>query len=154
VPGNIGDDAAKQAVLAFALMYAACGMRVFPVTADKKPLIKWKEGASADPAAIEAMWRRWPYADIAWALPAGVVVLDIDVKHGLNGYRDFVRLTGSSAFGAETPMTTMPSGGLQLFYAGSKTYKNAAPAIPGTGLDTRAEGGLVVLPGPATGGRG
>ncbi len=38
-----------------------------------------------------------------------------------------------------------PSGGLQLFYAASKPYKNVV-AIGGGGIDVRALGGYVVLP--------
>ena len=39
---------------------------------------------------------------------------------------------------------------MQLFYAASKPYKNAV-AIDGTGIDTRTEGGYVVLPLPGNG---
>jgi hypothetical protein len=49
-----------------------------------------------------------------------------------------------------TPQSTTPSGGMQVFYAASKPYKNAV-AIGGTGIDTRAEGGYVVLPLPGNG---
>jgi hypothetical protein len=39
---------------------------------------------------------------------------------------------------------------MQLFYAATKAYKNQV-AIAGTGIDTRAEGGYVVLPLPGNG---
>ena len=40
-----------------------------------------------------------------------------------------------------------PSGGRHVVFKASKPYKNLAPAIAGTGIDTRTEGGYVVLPG-------
>ena len=50
------DDEGQQLVLNEALRYAAAGMRIFPVNADKRPLVAalaFKD-ASSDPAVIEA----------------------------------------------------------------------------------------------------
>ena len=74
-----------------------------------------------------------------------MVVVDIDMKHGKNGYVDFKDRAGCDPQDVVTPMATTPSGGLHLFYAATKPYKNAV-AIDGTGIDIRAEGGYVVLP--------
>jgi hypothetical protein len=71
-------------------------------------------------------------------------------EHGKDGYRDFSDRAGCDPHEILTPMATTPSGGLQLFYAASKPYKNAV-AIGGTGIDIRTEGGYVVLPGPGNG---
>ena len=49
--------------------------------------------------------------------------------------------------GVLTPQATTPSGGMQLFFAATKPYKNPV-AIGGTGIDTRTVGGYVVLPLP------
>jgi Bifunctional DNA primase/polymerase, N-terminal len=122
-----------------------------PVSAAKKPLVAhWKVDATTDPVTIEAWLRKWLYVDFAWALPPGVVVVDIDIKHGKNGYSDFRRLTGCDSQDVATAAASTPSGGMQLFYAATKPYKNAV-AIAGTGIDTRAEGGYVVLPGEGNG---
>jgi hypothetical protein len=134
-----------------ALAYAALGLRTFPVTARKIPLIKWRDGATTDSATIETWWRRWPHAEPGWALPAGVVVIDIDIKTGKNGYNDFARLEGCDPRAIEAPSTSTPSGGLQVFYRALKPYANRAPIAPGLGIDSRAEGGLVVLPGASNG---
>ena len=137
--------------LAWALRYAAAGLLIFPVNANKKPLTTHGfKDATSDPATIEAWLQKWPHCEFAWAVPAGVVVVDVDVKHGKNGYRDFERLAGCDPRDVPTPQATTPSGGLQLFYAASKPYKNAV-AIDRTGIDTRAEGGYVVLPLPGNG---
>jgi putative DNA primase/helicase len=134
-----------------ALIYAEHGLRIFPCRADKTPLtIHGFKDASTDPAQIRAWWRRWPFADPALAVAATVVVVDIDVKGDRNGYRDFERLAGRDPRGIDAPMASTPSGGMQIFYAAAKPYRNRV-AIAGTGLDTRSEGGYVVLPAPGNG---
>ncbi len=81
--------------LAWALRYAAAGLLIFPVNANKKPLTTHGfKDATSDPAAIEAWRRKWPHCEFGWAVPAGVVVVDVDIKHGKNGYADFKRLAG------------------------------------------------------------
>ena len=128
------------------LRYAVAGLRIFPVTAAKNPLTAHGfKDATTDPAQIEVWCEKWPHCEFGWAVPAHVVVIDVDVKHGKCGYDDFKRLAGCSVQDVPTPMATTPSGGAQLFYAASKPYKNAV-AIAGTGIDTRSEGGYVVLP--------
>ena len=102
------------------------------------------------PIAIEAWRRKWPHCDFGWALPADIVVVDIDVKRGKNGFKDFSASPASTRAISLTPSASTPSGGLQLFYRATKAYKNAV-AIGGTGIDTRTEGGYVVLPGPGNG---
>jgi Bifunctional DNA primase/polymerase, N-terminal len=77
--------------LAWPLAYAACGLSILPVKADKTPLTPHGlRDATRDPTVIEDWLQRWPCADLAWALPASAVA----VKHGKNGYRDFERLDG------------------------------------------------------------
>jgi hypothetical protein len=129
------------------LAYIDYGLRLFPVRADKTPLVDhWPEAATCSRLAIEAWRQRWPFADPAWALPATVVVVDIDVKGGKDGYRDFERLAGCDPRSVATAASSTPSGGMQLFYdAAGRLYGNRV-AIGGTGLDTRSAGGYVVLP--------
>ena len=45
--------------------------------------------APTDGATIRKWWDATPYADPAWAVPADIVVVDLDCKHGANGLRDF-----------------------------------------------------------------
>jgi hypothetical protein len=139
--------------LAWALAYAAVGLRIFPVKADKTPLVAGGlKSATRDSTVIADWWRHWSHADTAWAVPSSVVVADIDVKHGKNGYSDFERLDGCNAHDIVTPSTSTPSGGMQLLYAAAKPYRNRV-GIERTGIDVRAEGGYVVLPGHENGRR-
>jgi hypothetical protein len=136
------------------MAYIDYGLRIFPVRADKTPLVDhWPETATCSRLAIEAWRQRWPFADPAWALPAIVVVVDIDVKHGKDGYRDFERLAECDPRKVATAASSTPSGGMQIFYdAAGRLYGNRV-AIGGTGLDTRSAGGYCVLPDGAGNGR-
>ncbi|HEY4808728.1 MAG TPA: bifunctional DNA primase/polymerase [Roseiarcus sp.] len=139
--------------VSWALAYARHDLNIFPCAPNKQPLTaNGFKDATYNLAVIEDWWRRWPHADPAWALPSTVVVVDIDIKNGRNGYRDFERLNGCDPHAVETPTASTPSGGLQLFFAASRPYRNRV-AIDGTGLDTRTTGGYCVLPGPDNGRR-
>jgi hypothetical protein len=137
--------------LAWAQAYVEYGLTIFPVKADKTPLVAGGlKSATRDPTVIEGWWRRWSNADPAWAVPSSVAAADIDVKHGKNGYRDFERLDGRDARDIMTPSTSTPSGGMHLLYAAANPYRNRV-AIEGTGIDVRAAGGYIVLPGHKNG---
>jgi putative DNA primase/helicase len=139
--------------LAWAQAYAAHGLPIFPCRADKTPLTPHGlKDATRDPTVIEDWLQRWPFADLAWALPATVVAVDIDVKPGRNGYQSFKLLEGRDPRDILTPSASTPSGGMHLLYAAPKPYRNRV-AIEGTGIDLRAEGGYVVLPGHNNGRR-
>lgn len=56
-------------VLDSARAFARAGFPVFPCSHDKRPLVKWKEAATTDDAAICQWWRDWPGAMIG--LPTG-----------------------------------------------------------------------------------
>jgi Bifunctional DNA primase/polymerase, N-terminal len=145
-----GDDR-KQDSLAEALRYADAGLRILPVNANKQPLTQHGfKDASSDPVVIEAWWLKWQFADPALAVPVGMVVVDLDTKNHKNGFVDFKDRAGCEPHDVMTPMATTPSGGLHIFFAATKSYKNAV-AIGGTGIDIRAEGGYVVLPAMGNG---
>lgn len=66
-----------------ALAYAAAGLEVFPLKADKTPYTEhgMKE-ATRDPAKIRSWWSRWPEALIGSRVAPEYVVLDLDARHG------------------------------------------------------------------------
>jgi Bifunctional DNA primase/polymerase, N-terminal len=129
------------------LRYLAAGMAIFPVNARGAPMTAHGvKDASSDPVVIEAWLQRWPHCEFGWALPADMVVVDLDEKHGKHGLRDFREREGCDPHDVMTPRASTPSGGMHIVFKASKPYKNLAPAIPGTGVDTRTAGGYVVLP--------
>ena len=86
----------SDAAVDWALAYAAASMAVFPVKADKKPLtIHGFRDAVVDETQIRAWWRMNPHADIGWAVPAEVVVVDLDNKSGGDGFKDFMAREGA-----------------------------------------------------------
>lgn|GEM_PF-3302902 len=67
-----------------AVAYAAAGWEIFPGNPrTKAPLVEHGAlDATADPATVTAWWTRWPDALICHRLPTGVVLVDVDVRHG------------------------------------------------------------------------
>jgi putative DNA primase/helicase len=98
--------------------------------------------------------RQFPNAQIGLATGAasGVVVVDLDVKAGVDGIANFKHLTGARRMPA-TPTAATPTSGRHLFYQmpPGVTVKNSASQLA-AGVDVRGCGGYVVLP-PARGRR-
>ena len=109
-PAFVFEPPLSDAHLEWALAYARAGMRVFPVDAMRHPLtIKGVYSAVTDPNVIAQWWTRWPGADPAWAVPHEFVVVDLDMKDGRNGLRDFLDLERLVADDIETPQALSPT---------------------------------------------
>ena len=134
-------------LLEAALAYAEMGYAVFPcVPGGKVPLTEHGFlDATTDPVKIEAWWAQHPTANIGMATQ-GMVAIDADVVDGrpnpwLDGESD-KQLTLAIA-----PMSITPRGGQHHFFrqpsgkAWRCTEGKLAPKV-----DTRADGGYVVLP--------
>jgi putative DNA primase/helicase len=138
--------------LAAALAYAERGWWVFPVDAEKKPLTKHGfHDSNLDEHVIREWWRRWPWAQVAVATGAisGLVVLDIDIDpvKKKNGFPAFAAL---SPYPIETPTSRTPRGGCHLLFSHPGFPVPSKTGKPAPALDTRADGGYVVMP-PAPG---
>jgi hypothetical protein len=137
----------------WALAYAAHGLAVFPMRADRTPITEHGyQDASTEAEVIKAWWRRYPFSDPAWAAPEGVVAVDLDPKSGGDGVRDFARLDGHDPHDIETPSASTPSGGMHLFYAVARRYQNSVK-LHGCAIDIRSRGGCVILPAQGNGRR-
>lgn len=82
-----GADVMTSDLLSYALDYVHDGLEVFPVDPDTKAPIgdlapHGMKDATTDADTIEHWWRARPDALIGCRIPAGVVVLDIDPRHG------------------------------------------------------------------------
>lgn len=132
-----------------ALAYAAAGLPVHPVNG-KRPLTKWKDAATTDPATINAWYDRWPDAGVALVTgePSGLFVVDLDVNKETGepiGEAEAERLGLAECFeGAPTVRTQ--SGGLHVFFRAGDDLDNSASAL-GAAIDTRGKGGFVVAVG-------
>lgn len=107
--------------------------------------------ASADPATIEAWWRRWPLANVA--IPtgqrSGLLVIDVDRKRGAPGDETLAALEGDVGALPPTLTATTPSGGGHIFFRmPAVEIRNSAGRIAGEaapGVDVRGEGGYVLV---------
>jgi hypothetical protein len=124
---------------------------VFPVRIDehgeKRPLVKWRDGAVRGAAAARALFEQWAGVANAYGVAvgwgAGVFVLDIDVRSG--GKEWF--LANEHRLGVGLAHRTR-SGGIHLFFrmpAGFEVRNSASKLA--AGVDVRGEGGYVVGPG-------
>ncbi len=123
---------------------------MLPVTPGQKspPLFKnWPEKASSDPEFVQQQWSEEPNANVAIATGQGLLVLETDIKDGINGEVSLAEWSQSSA-GGEIPKTRTArsgSGGIhRYFYCNSRLLRNRVGVLPG--VDIRAVGGYVVAP--------
>jgi hypothetical protein len=149
----------SQLVYKAALHYAEQGIYIFPVYltqgADgkwsKKPAIdEWPAEATIDPAWIEKWFHpesglhREAAIGLACGL-SGIVVVDCDIKNNVNGISNWETLRQALNIPA-TQVQRTPSGGLHYFYnADPEVYIKSTTGIIAQGVDTRGDGGFVVL---------
>ncbi len=154
--GIVFEPPASGATFDWALAYAAARMPVFPANAKKEPIGKLcpngVKDATTDETVIRSWWARWPHADAAWAVPAAIVVVDLDCRRGDNGVRDFAgREAGVHPDDVDTPQASTPTGGRHLVYAANGAVYRNNVRINGWAIDLRTAGGYIVLPGAANG---
>jgi len=121
----------------------ATGLPCFPCSRNKRPTIPGKGGyqhATADPAALRELWRRYPgpLVGVRTGEASGLSVLDID-KHP-----DAVRWL--MAHRARLPATLVHrsrSGGLHFLFQHMPGVRNSQGRLA-KGVDTRGEGGSVI----------
>ena len=133
-----------------ALQYAELGYPVFPcVSGDKTPqTTHGYKDASTDPDQIDRWWTQKPSSNIG--IPTdGLLVLDIDVEATWL-HDDLDRQVEL----AVAPMALTPSGGRHYVYRqpAGKAWRNTQSEIA-LHVDTRANGGLFVVPPSALPGR-
>ena len=136
-----------QSLLDVVIAYAAAGLVIVPTNHDKVALIKWKKiDRAPTEAEVRRWWRKWPDAWIGLLTGhrSDLDVVDLDHKADKNGFNavpDWAELT---------PVTAQtPSGSVHLYFKASGTRTTGSFIAPG--VDTRGEGGLVIL--PPSGGR-
>lgn len=126
-----------------ALYFASIGGSIIPVGRDKKPLIPWAEFQKRRATRREIInwWLRYPSANPAMVtgLISGIIVIDIDAKHGRSSAEfDFPR----------TAKVRSGNNGEHLYFihpGGGPRIKNAS-GILGVGVDVRGDGGYIMLP--------
>ena len=145
--------------LGAALRFAAAGIPVLPLhtpgiagcscgratcsSPGKHPrTLRGVKDATADPAAIEAWWKRWPDANVGLAMggASGLVVLDVDPRNG--GEAGLAELAGA---GIPLATLTVETGRGRHLYFGSPGMGIRSRKL-GSGIDLQADGTYVVAP--------
>lgn len=131
-----------------ALFYLRRGWSVFPISpVSKKPLVDWYEFQErhATEREIDQWWRKFPSAGVGIVTGkiSGLVVLDVDPKHGADV--NYIYKTFPSSIVAKTG-----GGGGHFYYRypEGEDIRNSVGKKNGvqTGYDVRANGGYVVAP--------
>ncbi len=175
-PGSAPDMAGSPANLrADALDAAGHGWAVFPIRPGSKvPALHgvktcpgsgacagghvgWEQRATTDPARVAACWTAGAYNIGIACGPAGLLVVDLDLpKPGkpVNGRESLDRLCAEHGPLPQTWTVTTPSGGVHYYFTAPAgvALRNTAGKL-GPGIDTRAQGGLVVAAGSVINGK-
>lgn len=131
-------------MMEYALSYVSQGYAVFPLKPNAKIPFEGGHGfkdASKDPEVVRQWWSQHPEANVGIATGriSGIVVLDIDRKHGVDG--------AVSAAELDLPKTLTirtPSGGFHLFFKAPPSAIVPRRIGVRPGLDVLGEGGYVV----------
>lgn len=107
----------------------------------------WQAVTSKQPEAIKAWWRTFkePNAGVVCGKASGVVVLDVDPRHG--GMDTLDDLQAKNGRLPDTATVETGSKGLHLYFKAPDTMLRNGTNVGGPGLDFRAEAGFVVSPG-------
>ncbi|AMJ59018.1 VapE domain-containing protein [Bosea sp. PAMC 26642] len=127
---------------------AAAGLRPFPCKPDKSPMCKWTTDGLPDHWLY--MWDDNPDAMPGLGCgPAGLVVVDCDVKRGVDGITAFKDLCCHHGVALDSvPCVTTPSGGCHYYFrqpTGAAIGNSAGMLAPG--VDVRGKQGYVIAPG-------
>lgn len=146
-----------------------CAERQNCLNPGKHPVLSgWPEAASADPHAVARMWRdAGPPANVGVATGRGsdLVVIDLDVSEtcelvteGGGGEWVTTRHDGKASFRSYVdergidvprgPYYDTPGDGVQLWFRPHPGWTGKLPSLSGwlPGVDTRGDGGQVVVP--------
>lgn len=131
-------------LLQAALSYAARSWPVLPLRPrGKEPLTAHGfKDATTDPATIRSWWQRWPDANIGLATgrSSGVVVLDVDPRHG--GDESLLNLPPLP----ESVESLTGGGGRHIYFHSPGFEVRCRSSALGPGLDLKGDGGYVLLP--------
>lgn len=138
----------ENKLLAAALWYARHDWYIFPLKPRSKEPLPGTHGvkdATNDEKQIRAWWAEHPDANIGGACgPSKITVIDVDGDKG--GTDSWAELRASYTIDDKTP-TSLTASGEHLIYRNPPgvSTRNTTGKL-GAGLDTRGDGGYIVLP--------
>jgi hypothetical protein len=142
-----------------AVALATLNLRVFPLKPKgKTPIVKaFYDVASCDPIKVAAMWTGPDGESTEHNIGIstdGILVLDVDAKHGKNGFATLAQLVRDLGLDLNTVSAMTPSGGHHYYFVlppgtDPASVPNSSEKV-GPGIDTRSYHGFVVAPGSVT----
>jgi hypothetical protein len=138
-----------------ALEYASQGWAVFPIKpySKKPPLLKDQyNNSTTDLEQIKTWWTDVPLANIGLDCgKSGVDVVDVDAKHeGILKVLEGLKLVSGGSKAWDTRVHQTPGGGFHYIFSRGPKEDGTLPTRSGTfggpGIDTRSQGGYIVLP--------
>jgi hypothetical protein len=135
------------------LRAAQRGWKIFPCHSNKKPLTEnGFHDASTDEQRIRAWAKQYPGGLWGYAIPKGIVLVDLDLKRAKNGIAEFEKLQGRKPDQFDAPRIATATGGMHIYTdATGRDFINSESRIA-VGVDTRALGGYAIIPsGPQSG---
>lgn len=141
---SASDDTTTPRHLRAALAYAERGWHVFPCApGEKRPATAHGcHDATTDGTRIREWWTAEPSYNVAVATgPSGLFVVDVD---GPEGHESIVALQRAHGPLGDPLWQRTPSGGWHAVYANPDGLGNTSRRL-GDGLDTRGQGGYVVV---------
>lgn len=130
--------AATDQRLRYALRYAQIGWPVFPCDGKKPLTARGFRDAATDPDTITEWWAKIPDANVAVALPLGLIVVDVD---------DFAGLQRLKTQGRDLPATTTCRTGRGHHYYYRVNGAELQQRRLDPGVDVRVGGrGYVIVP--------
>jgi Bifunctional DNA primase/polymerase, N-terminal/Primase C terminal 1 (PriCT-1) len=114
----------------------------------KHPISKgWQAQATRAPDRIRELWSAYSWANIGGATgqASGIQAIDVDPRHG--GDFSLAELIDARGELPETLAASTGSGGFHLYFAHTGERIGNTKGRLGEGIDTRGDGGLVILPG-------
>jgi Bifunctional DNA primase/polymerase, N-terminal len=141
-----GEGRDMEKLCAAALWWQRRGFPIFPLKPrGKVPLGSLAphglKDATLDPSIIKTWWHLAPAANIGFALPADIFVIDLDGEDACNGW-----LNTCGRHGELPPtLTVNTKRGKHLYFRCNIESRNSVGQI-GKGVDVRGNGGYVLLP--------
>ncbi|WP_315070323.1 AAA family ATPase [uncultured Microbacterium sp.] len=137
----------KPSSVDIALSLAAVGWYVFPCSVEGKPLVRWSEEATTDPATIKKAFRRGERVGVHCGR-SGLLVVDIDRKDGRDGFESLEqarrRLRRTFKYASRSG-----KGRHYVYAAPAGVDCTIATDVHGMpGVDIRAGVGMVIYNGP------
>jgi len=122
--------------------YARAGLPVLPLRPGSKlpASLHGKDDASTDLEEVRAWWARCPAANIGVRPPLGVVVLDVDPRHG--GASALLALTRQHGGLPSTWTAATGGGGLHIWLRAVGPFRGQLC----TGVDIKSHSGYLVMP--------